>query len=127
MPTNLTINQPKLTLPLGGSQAPGGVPLVFDFSVDTSFIVNLTLFQQQGNIGGVTSMWVDNSGSSGPLTIQFGQSGQIFIIKANTQGYVPVLAPNPITLTVTCLTGGGSAVQVTLLNYYIAPALWITV
>ena len=125
MPTNITTNQPKLTLPPTGNAVPAGVPLVFDFTSETSYIANLSVFAQQGNIGGVNAMWVDTTGMTGDLEIAFGQSGQIVRVKANMQGWTPILCPNPIQLTATASATGGSA-SIFLINYYVAPYLWAT-
>lgn len=122
-----TVNQAKLQLPKPGHSLPAGVPLNFAFtSTLTSISINLTVFQQQGNIGGVSSMFVDNTGTgSGILTIAFGQSGQALQIPPGAQAYLPVLAPNPLQVTASMAGGATVTASVVLLNYLVMPCVWV--
>lgn len=50
-------------------------------------------------IDSALTVYVDNGGQTGNLVIDFA-SGQRIYMQANTQGYFPVLQPNPIRFSV---------------------------
>lgn len=116
-----TVAQAKINLPKPGQFAPGGVPLAFDWTVDGSYDVNLYTFQGQGGIGGVQSMWYYNP-STGQCTITFGQSGQVVVLPAKSQGYIPVLMPNIPSLHITN-AATDTTTQVMLLNFTVPMAV----
>lgn len=81
------------------------------------------------------SMFVDNSSqNSVPLTIVVAGTGQRIVVKANTQGYYPVIAParsesaGNLGAQVFAPTAGVQfLVQIMLLNYMVTPFVWPTV
>lgn len=118
-----TTGQAKINLPKPGEFAPGGVPLAFDWTLASSYDINLYTFQGQGGIGGVQSMYWYNP-SAGALTITFGQSGQTMVIPTKTWGYMPVLMPNVPSLHISNASSDVTS-QIILLNYTV-PGVLVT-
>lgn len=77
-------NQPKI------------LPLRMDFSLQSAFIVDLTLVEDQKRIEFVQSFYIDNSANGSPVTLQALVTGQTIIVPPLSQGYYTfmVLAEN---------------------------------
>lgn len=120
----------------------GGQPIY-----EQSFVTNLSFSnaQQTNTIDltsddraydfSIVSMFVDNSSqNSVPLLFVIGGTGQRIVIKANTQGYYPVVSQarneggGNVSAQVFAPTAGAQFLaQVMLLNYMIEPFVWPTV
>jgi hypothetical protein len=101
---------------------PKSCPVPLDFSVTTSWQLDLTNLNLQGYMEAVQTMFIDNSLNAQSLSILCSVTNQNIIIPPQSQGYVPTLQPNPSVLTLT--TTGAVLVTVQLLNFYIPPAVW---
>jgi len=83
-------------------------------------------YSQQGALGKfsmVQTLFIDTSTSAVNLTVDCPTSQQTLKIKAGTQGYYPILCPNPIRLIFTCV-GGPADVKVELLNFPVPHGQW---
>jgi len=111
---NLTPQQLQRTLgmPVGG---PKCVPINLDFSVSTTYNLDMSNVQSRGFFDMVQTVWVDNSLSDVILTITVPNTQQTLKIPAGIQGYFSVLAPNPVRMQFD--STGGVVCQVTLLNF----------
>lgn len=110
----------NLALPREG---PKCVPLSFDFTAQSSYAVDFMAIQQRGLIDSVQTLFIDNNAGTTALTVLINQSSQLIIAAPGTQGYYPVLCPNPMRFTFTC-TGGTANTQVFALNVPIPSSVW---
>lgn len=107
------------------TQAKGGpkaVPLKLDFSVQDSYLIDLSTLNAFNTLEFVQTVFVDNADNSSPVIIYNGVSQQRLVIPANSQGYYPFLCPNPGRFTIA--TDGGVVVNVELCNFPVSPATW---
>jgi hypothetical protein len=111
--------------PLNFAPPPEGcraIPLTIDFSTQ-GWTFDLQSVISRGVISALTCIFIDNSPNSNPLTITINNSAQTIIAPALSQGYYPVLCPNPAKFTATC-TGGATNTKIHLLNYSAPPCVW---
>ena len=87
-------------------------PATFDYSSE----------QQRSLFSLCQGVYIDNGLNGNSLTITVGVGGQVLTCPANSQGYFPLLCPNPINLTFT--TQGNVLTFVFLLNFPVAPCVW---
>lgn len=127
MSQSQTINAPKVALPNPSRvKQRNAAPLQMDFTVQATYMFNLQLYADQGNIGGISGLYFDNLDNTGTMTIQVA-GGQRLIFPAKSAGYIPVIMPSPIQFSVTSSVSGGGGVStcaIQLLNYEEAPFLW---
>lgn len=119
-----------LQLGLAGNVNPKRVRCTNPISLASAGVVNniaVNLTFEQNNdasfIDSALSMYVDNGGNANALKFNF-SSGQTFEVPANTQGYVNILQPNPVSFTYT--TGGVSTAYCMLVNVFLPPQFWTT-
>ena len=105
------------------AEGPKAVPLPLDFTVQQSYLIDLQNAQARGFIKNVQTLFIDNSQNAGALTVVVNQSNQVIICAPLAQGYFPVLAPNPVKLTISCPSGGPNT-TVYLLNVPLPAAMW---
>jgi len=94
---------------------PRCIPIVLDFSAAPSYSLD---YSNQANLGmfdAVQTVWVDNYGNAQVLAIYIPLSSQTLQIPAQTQGYFPVLCPNPIRMVFS--STGNTRQQVILCNF----------
>lgn len=103
-------------------EGPRVMPLYLDFRTATSYLLDLKLAQQQMRLSFVQTVYADNSASLVPLNITTGVIQQTIQIPAGGQGFIPVLALESPTLTVS--STGGVVVPIFLLNFPVSPAVW---
>jgi hypothetical protein len=114
----LPLNQ---TLPEDGPKA---IPLLLDFTgSENTYVLDLLLPIQTGRISMVQCIYVDLAANSNDLIITMDGTNQRIKAKGNTQGYYPVLAPNPAKLT---FVGVANTVPVSvfLLNFPLSGVVW---
>jgi len=70
----------------------------------------------------IQSIYIDNSANAQPVAFTFGTSNQKVQIPANSQGYLPVLCPNPPHFTVSATAAG--TVNFLLLNNPVPATVW---
>lgn len=110
------------------NEGPKALGMILDFTVASgqpSYQVDLNNLQQEGFFSMLQTVYVDNKKNSSTLTIVVNGSGQNIEISPNTEGYYPVLAPNPVKLQfLTSAQAIGEVVQVFLINVPIAGVVW---
>lgn len=102
-------------------EGPRFIPLNFDFSVATSWTVDLMQLQQQGKISTLQAFYVDNSSNTAAVTITMGLGGQIITVPTGAQGYVTCLVNNVPKFTV---SSTGSTANIFALNFPVTNAIW---
>lgn len=108
-------------------EGPVSIPLILDFSGAVgTYTVDLLNLQQQGFISRVQCLYIDNADGSAPLTVTINGSNQRIVAPANTQGYYPVLCPNPAKLQFDN-TAHTIIITVFLLNMPVSGVVWSTV
>lgn len=112
-----------LGMPQGG---PKCIPVLLDFTVQDSYSIDLSNLGIRSFIDMVQTVFVDLSTSAIGMTVDCPTSRQTLKIKPGTQGYYPILCPNPIKLTFTCV-GGPADAKVELLNFPVPPGQWSAV
>lgn len=105
------------------SEGPKAVPMIFNFTTEDEWDVDLTNFQQQARITMIQSMFIDASAATDDTTIVFPISGQKIIAKAATQGYYSVLCANPPRFNV-LNSSGSDIVNIFALNVPISGVVW---
>ncbi len=89
----------------------------------TDFLIDLSLSQSTGFIGGVQGVYIDNSLSADVLTLTVGGgTAQKIVFPANAQGYVPILASKPTSFQVS--SAGGVTVPLIFLNVPVPAIIW---
>lgn len=101
------------------------IPLTLDFTVSTSYTLDGSQLTALARIDNIETIFVDATAATANVLVTFG-SGQTITALAGTQGYYPVLCPNPFSITVSCAAGPNN-LYVALLNYTIQPSQWVTV
>lgn len=121
-PTTAQIKQYAVNNQLMPKEGPKVVPFTFDFSIQNAYAVDMQLQQSLQMISLIQSVYVRNPGSVA-VTIVWDYSGQIIDFPPQSEGYLPVLVPNPPKFTVTS-AGGSSSVQIQLLNIPLPANIW---
>ena len=99
--------------------------LTLDFSAQQTYDLDLTLFVQQKKISMIQGVFIDAADTGVPVKVTVGNpSGQRIIAKQQTQGYYPLLAPNPPSFRFEAATG---VVNFYFYNAPISPVVWPTV
>lgn len=109
--------------PMDGSKvAPGKMVLTANVAL------NVDLYQEMtaGDFEFVQALYVDNRGA-GDLTITVGGVNQVIVVKANTQGYIPVLASGTGSANFTYVSSVAKTVNIVYINTPVAPILWSTI
>ena len=106
-------------------EGPKAIPINLDFSGSPTFQLDLKPLQDQKRIAIVQCLWIDNAGNSTQLVVTINGSNQQIVVKANTQGYYPVLVPNPARFGFQS-TQGQNFTNVFLLNMPISGCTWNT-
>lgn len=104
--------QRTLGMPDGG---PRIVPISLDFTASPSYFLDYSNQMALGFLDMVQTVWCDNFVNTAVLKITCPGSQQVLQIPAGTQGYFPILCPNPVRLQFD--STGAFVVQVTLLNF----------
>jgi hypothetical protein len=106
-------------------EGPKALSLLCPFTAsNTSFVVDFSITMTQGFISMIQGVFVDNSANPDILQIQQSSLGINIQFPANSQGYIPLLVPNPATLTVASL--GQVSVYMVFLNVPVPALIWST-
>lgn len=100
------------------------MPFNFDFTVQSSYSVDLQNQQARNIIDMVQTIWIDNSNNDQPVSIQFDVIGQTVKFGPRWQGYFPVMVVNPPRFSVS--SPGGSSTQIVLMNVPFPSGAWGT-
>jgi hypothetical protein len=112
----------NVVIPKGG---PKVIPLRIDFSGVTEWQVDGSQVVERGKIEYIQALWVDNYSNTNPLIIEMNLTNQRIVIPARSQGYVPVLSPNPPKFIFS--TQAGPMVYLQFLNVPVQPMIWTIV
>lgn len=93
------------------------------FPEDNGQVFDLSQLQNQGELFQCQTLFVDNSVNDKALVLQSSMMLQKINVPAGSQGYIPILAPNPPRFSITC-SSAGSSVAIFALNYSVPAALW---
>lgn len=101
-------------------EGPRALRVVFKIreSVPAVASVDLTNF----GLSFVQTVFVDNSGGTVPVNLEFSGTGQTFTVLAQTQVFLPVMAGNPIQIT--CVGAGDLDVPCQLINIPMVPIVY---
>ena len=114
-----TVLERTLGMPDGG---PRCLPLPLDFAANAEWVLDYGNMQQRNFLNMVQSVWVDNSLNGSILAITVPGTNQVLKVPPNTQGYFPLIVPNPLKLVFD--SAGGVLCQVILLNFPVAGFMW---
>lgn len=100
------------------------IPLLLDFGAFTEYDVDCSQLTQQSQISMIQTIFVDTSNNAAAMVIAVDPNGinQVIVANGNTQGYYPILAPNPLLITFSSTSGVVQKVQ--LINAPIAGSVW---
>lgn len=106
--------------------APRAVKMDFDLSASQDYTANLEKVIEQGVLEFIEALFVDNSANGYALTVSIKVSGQKIILPPYSQGYIPVLAPQPPILEITSNSAATATVSIQLLNFPVPAAVWLS-
>lgn len=104
------------------NRGPLAVPISPDWTVQTSYLVDLSIQNAFGTIDMVQTLFIDNSLSTVPFYAINQVSQQTIICPAGAQGYFPFLCPQPSRFTIA--STGGVKAPIEVLNFPVQPAVW---
>lgn len=104
-------------------EGPKSITVPLDFSLGTTFTLDLQNIMQRGFMSMVQGLYLDNSLGGSTLSVTFGSTNQNIKIAPNRQGYRMVLCPNPVN-NITFFSTSGVAVSVNLLNFPVTNSDW---
>ncbi len=122
-------NLAAASIPVYNAQVPREGPRalslpLLDFSVASSFTFDGQNLMDNSRISMVQTMYLDARNAQSPITVLVG-GVQTIVVKPQTQGYYPVICPNPCNIVFSC-ADNLSKVNVQLLNVPVAPGQWVT-
>jgi hypothetical protein len=106
-------------------EGPRAIPYLVDFTNTAEQDLDLLLPELTSQFSMIQTLYVDLSNFAAALTVIVAATGQVLVFKAHTQGYYPVLAPNPVKMRFLATQGSGVA-SVYLLNMPVPPVVWAT-
>lgn len=107
---------------LKAKKGPRAIPMNLDFTSVTSITVNLKSAIDDDILEFVQAVYIDNSNSATPFTIQSRISNAFYSIPPGAQAYLPIVAPN--TASFTTSSTGGVVVPIQFLSYPVPTAVW---
>jgi hypothetical protein len=106
-------------------EGPKCVPVPgLDFTAADSYTLQAMQFENRGFLGMIQSVFIDTSGSTVAASVIV-NNVQTITAPPGTQGFYPILVPNPVELTFSC-PGGPSRLPVVLINFPICCNVWGT-
>jgi len=113
----------RVNTPQAPKNDPRTLPLTFDFSTGLSFSVDLESQWSRAIMDLVQCAYFDNLGNTTRVDWVSDVTKQRVSIPAASQGYIPLLVPNPPKFTVTS-NGGTGICTVFLLNVPMPTIVW---
>lgn len=114
----------KAFIGLAPRRKPRFIPVLLDFTLQTSYTIDLAVAFERDMLEFVQFIYVDNSAGTAPLVCTCEISNQPLTWRAGMQGYLPVLAPGD-KFTFTC-SGGSANTWVYFLSFPVPAATWQT-
>lgn len=99
------------------------MPIPITLAAETFATLNLSVSQSRGVIDKVQSVYIDNSLGAGQLQVTCNQTGQSVNCPPYSQGFFPLVVPNPPAFTFTAI-GGDVAGVIQLMNVPMPLATW---
>ena len=124
-PNSLNVTLPKnQTVPAEGPKA---VPVRLDFTgaTITGYELDATLLEQLRYLSMIQTIYIDMVNNPNSLVVTVENGGQVIQAKGNTQGYYPILVPNPMKLFFRS-SANSQIIPVFLINIPIAGVIWST-
>lgn len=103
-------------------KGPIAIPVNVDFTTNTHYDLDGSQIEHLGFIDFLQTIYVDTTGAASAVTITVQGSSQTIVAPKNTQGYYPILSPNPWKLSFD--SAANSSVQIILFNNPISPGVW---
>ena len=98
------------------------VPL--DFTVITSYLIDLETVEQDARLEFVQAIYADNSANAQIFTFKSSITGQTLSVPASKQAYLPILAPPGAKFTVALAIAGAGTTNLYFLNFFVPPFVW---
>lgn len=108
-------------------EGPRGVPLNLDFSLTTTYSLDLASAQANLLITLIQAFYYDNSASNVVLTFYFPDSDQSITVPAGSQGYMNCLCPGNTqegTARINFISTSGNSIKIKLLNFPVINYIW---
>jgi hypothetical protein len=122
----LNTNQFSNPLPIFTDATPKegtrAIPVTFDWSVQSSYAIDLSNAQNQARFSGIRCVYIDNGNNNGAVTIQTSALNQSMSLAAGYQGFFPLLVTNQVKVTVSSV--GSVSTQVVFLNFLLPYGTW---
>ena len=117
---NLTIKDTyNFEVPCEGAKV---IPLLLDFSAFTEYDIDLSQLESQSRFSMLQTIFIDLSDTATALVVIVTDVLQQIVANGHTQGYYPILVPNPSKLQIQCLSG--QVERLHLINVPIAGSVW---
>ncbi len=103
------------------------IPLTIDFTgISNEEIIDLTIPQQGGLFGTLTTVFVDNSSNPNQVEVVISGTGQTFFTPAYSCGFYNIAATGSSIVTMSSSGGASMINNIQLFDYYLAPNVWLT-
>jgi hypothetical protein len=107
-------------------EGPKSIPLYLDFSGGIGeYVIDMLYAIEQKFVSMIQTIFIDMSNATTNLTITIRGTGQKIVAKPNTQGYYPVLVPNPPNFTFD-KNANTEQIYINLINVAIPGVVWTT-
>lgn len=108
------------------AEGPLHIPLLLNFTANPSYFIDGKPVIDSGNFSMIQTIWIDAINATANVIVVISGINQTIIAKPGTQGYYPVLVPNPFHITISCasVSSPGALVTVSLINVPIAFGQW---
>lgn len=116
-----------LPVNMEATEGPVGIPVNLDFTGGDISNGDFALEQSSNVITFVQALWIDNSLNTKLLSISFSGTNQILKVKANTQGYYPIMPFQGTFRWNATSVGAAVIVPVIFVNVAIGAMQWATV
>lgn len=116
------VNQINVLNAVVPPEGPKALPVVLDFTLLSSILIDLTTTTMQGKISTVQMIWADNTANSARLDITIQATQQVIHVPPGIQGWFPVIATNRPKLVFA--TTAGIVLTCILLNVPVAQGDW---
>lgn len=107
-------------------EKPKALAVSLDFTAAAVIPIDLTIAEQEGRFRFVQAVYIDNSTNPSPLSLTVGLTQQVVTMPAYSQGYLPLLCPNPAKLSASLpiVGAGNNATIIQFLNFPVPLATW---
>lgn len=106
---------------------PASVSYAADFTTEQTFVINLTLQQQQQVFGVPRTLFIDNGDNPNGVTVSVQGTQFTFDVPAYANGHFPLNAQLNDTISFYSLGGSTSLVNITIFNWVLPATVWYTV